>query len=526
MGKRPRLPTPTPLDTESSDSPSPTPHQNVENDLVDNYTLEPIPYMNQLPHIKGEESLEFKQTKGMFKCLFHYLCKKKYDFRTKAGAAGFICSKPVPLEPKELAMPVLQKCGGGGVGCGGTAAGEEGRVRESGSGDRVDPLMGIIFGLRRKNPAGKLFRRRRYSGRRWGEWWPDNLGKKRRRITSGMAIECIINSLKSEWIEERFTAENVQQFIKDEGTFSTTHTLLTYLQIATTDQLPIVAGLLFQLDLLVRLYSFYMYYLSKATGNSPATQIAAADIILALQGRFSSSEKPFDDIVKASRVGNGPCDKMKEFDNSVRHRRFDNLQIGDNDDTSWTKTMTITFYHGLSLRLGEAVGLLMKSFLYRPYTSLAANKSWRLRLFPLFYLHNGVEVAIIVGGRNMFYEDPWEEATNSDRSTSYQIGKKGLLKQLMDTTFENEMKWYTNERIQNQEDYSAVDALLEFTKLNEVQVRGHNVFWDDPNKLGEAASLSFYTTARELDSNAALFLNDFDTIESPGDAASSPDNYL
>ncbi|GJY45667.1 hypothetical protein Tco_0434730 [Tanacetum coccineum] len=61
------------------------------------------------------------------------------------------------------------KCGGGGVGCGGTAAGEEGRVRESGSGDRVDPLMGIIFGLRRKNPAGKLFRRRRYSGRRWGE---------------------------------------------------------------------------------------------------------------------------------------------------------------------------------------------------------------------------------------------------------------------------------------------------------------------------------------------------------------------
>lgn len=36
--------------------------------------------------------------------------------------------------------------------------------------------------------------------------------------------------------------------------------------------------------------------------------------------------------------------------------------------------------------------------------------------------HNGVEVAIIVGGRNMFYGDTWEEATNLDRSTSYQIG--------------------------------------------------------------------------------------------------------
>ncbi|GJW98341.1 hypothetical protein Tco_0180149, partial [Tanacetum coccineum] len=65
-------------------------------------------------------------------------------------------------------MEVRGRDGGGGVGCGGTAAGEEGRVRESGSGDRVDPLMGIIFGLRRKNPAGKVFRRRRYSGRRWG----------------------------------------------------------------------------------------------------------------------------------------------------------------------------------------------------------------------------------------------------------------------------------------------------------------------------------------------------------------------
>ncbi|GKA38643.1 carbohydrate-binding, CenC-like protein [Tanacetum coccineum] len=86
------------------------------------------------------------------------------------------------------------------------------------------------------------------------------------------------------------------------------------------------------------------------------------------------------------------------------------------------------------------------------------------------------------------------------------------------------MKWYqSNERIQNQEDYSAVDALLEFTKLNEVQNLHSNFF---ESKLGEAASSSFYTTAQELDSNAALFLNDFDTIESPGDAASSPDNYL
>nr|GFC24766.1 hypothetical protein [Tanacetum cinerariifolium] len=41
-GKSPRLPTPTPPDTDSSDSPSPTPYQNVENDHVNNYTLDPI----------------------------------------------------------------------------------------------------------------------------------------------------------------------------------------------------------------------------------------------------------------------------------------------------------------------------------------------------------------------------------------------------------------------------------------------------------------------------------------------------
>ncbi|GKB95051.1 hypothetical protein Tco_0981188 [Tanacetum coccineum] len=66
-GKRPRLPTPTPSNSESSDSPSPTPHQGVENDPVNNYTLDPIPYMNQLPPIEGGESPEFKQIKGMFK---------------------------------------------------------------------------------------------------------------------------------------------------------------------------------------------------------------------------------------------------------------------------------------------------------------------------------------------------------------------------------------------------------------------------------------------------------------------------
>nr|GEX70457.1 hypothetical protein [Tanacetum cinerariifolium] len=53
-GKRPRLSTLTPFDTESSDSPFLTPRQGVENDPVENYTLDLLPYMNQLHPSKEE----------------------------------------------------------------------------------------------------------------------------------------------------------------------------------------------------------------------------------------------------------------------------------------------------------------------------------------------------------------------------------------------------------------------------------------------------------------------------------------
>ncbi|GKE47883.1 hypothetical protein Tco_1479141, partial [Tanacetum coccineum] len=45
--------------------------------------------------------------------------------------------------------------------------------------------------------------------------------------------------------------DQILHIIKDEGTFSTMHTLLIYLQTALTDQSPIIAGLLLQLDLVV-----------------------------------------------------------------------------------------------------------------------------------------------------------------------------------------------------------------------------------------------------------------------------------
>ncbi|KAJ9551969.1 hypothetical protein OSB04_016014 [Centaurea solstitialis] len=144
------------------------------------------------------------------------------------------------------------------------------------------------------------------------------------------------------------------------------------------------------------------------------------------------------------------------------------------------------------------------------------------------------------------------------------------------TAFENEMKWYVNEPIQNHEDYTEADALLRFTKSHRISVRGHTVFWADPklqpswvpnlqpqqlaaaankrinsvvrrylgqviawdvmnenlhfnffeSKLGGTASARFYAQARGIDRNAALFLNEFNTIEDPSDSKGSPDSYL
>ncbi|GJR02736.1 hypothetical protein Tco_0525720 [Tanacetum coccineum] len=53
-GKRPHPQTPS----ESSGEASPTPHQEEEDDLVNNYTLDPIVDIDQIPPIKGANSTQ------------------------------------------------------------------------------------------------------------------------------------------------------------------------------------------------------------------------------------------------------------------------------------------------------------------------------------------------------------------------------------------------------------------------------------------------------------------------------------
>ncbi|KAM5549652.1 endo-1,4-beta-xylanase 5-like [Rosa sericea] len=144
------------------------------------------------------------------------------------------------------------------------------------------------------------------------------------------------------------------------------------------------------------------------------------------------------------------------------------------------------------------------------------------------------------------------------------------------TTFGDEMKWYSTESIQGREDYSVADAMLQFAEENNIVVRGHNVFWDDPqyqlswvkslntrqlinatykrlnsimqrykskliawdvvnenlhwnffeSRMVANASAIFYNWAIKADGETPLFLNDFNTIEESRDGASMPAMYL
>ncbi|KAL1557918.1 endo-1,4-beta-xylanase 5-like [Salvia divinorum] len=144
------------------------------------------------------------------------------------------------------------------------------------------------------------------------------------------------------------------------------------------------------------------------------------------------------------------------------------------------------------------------------------------------------------------------------------------------TVFENELKWYSTEQSRGAEDYSTADAIVNLARSRGVAIRGHNVFWEDPqyqppwvgglppselrnaavrrinavvrryrgkfihwdvvnenlhfglfeSKLGPDASRRFYQTANKIDGRATPFLNDYNTIEDNRDAAASPSSYL
>lgn len=143
------------------------------------------------------------------------------------------------------------------------------------------------------------------------------------------------------------------------------------------------------------------------------------------------------------------------------------------------------------------------------------------------------------------------------------------------TTFTNEMKWYSTEKKQGEENYTIADAMVNFAKQNGISIRGHNIIWDNPiqqprwvkvlsrkelrkaavkrinsmtsryagqliawdvvnenlhfsfyeDKLGKNASAEFYRRAHQLDPNTTMFLNEYNTIEFAGDKKANAANY-
>ncbi|KAM3401100.1 hypothetical protein ACQJBY_005722 [Aegilops geniculata] len=143
-------------------------------------------------------------------------------------------------------------------------------------------------------------------------------------------------------------------------------------------------------------------------------------------------------------------------------------------------------------------------------------------------------------------------------------------------SFENEMKWYSTEWMENHEDYTVADAMLLLAQKHGIAVRGHNVLWDTNDtqvswvkpldaqrlkaavqkrissvvsryagkviawdvvnenlhgqffetRLGRNASSEVYHRVARIDRTARLFMNEFGTLEEPLDAAAMSSRYV
>nr|XP_043615658.1 putative E3 ubiquitin-protein ligase LIN-1 [Erigeron canadensis] len=100
-------------------------------------------------------------------------------------------------------------------------------------------------------------------------------------------------------LNRRTLCNQILQIIKDEGAFSTMHTLLVYLQNAPMEQQPVIASLVLQLDLLVepRKMSIYREEAIETLIESlkkkdfPNSQLMALDALSSLSGHLSTSGK-------------------------------------------------------------------------------------------------------------------------------------------------------------------------------------------------------------------------------------------
>ncbi|KAH6813295.1 Glycosyl hydrolase family 10 protein [Perilla frutescens var. frutescens] len=154
--------------------------------------------------------------------------------------------------------------------------------------------------------------------------------------------------------------------------------------------------------------------------------------------------------------------------------------------------------------------------------------------------------------------------------------QKWFVERFNAAVFENELKWNATEFIQGQLNYTSPDEMLEFARANQIVVRGHNIFWENPifipkwvlnltktqlqsavssriqslmhkyrdefihwdvsnemlhfdfyeQRLGPNATLHFFKAAHQADPLATLFMNEFNVVETCTDVDSTVDTYV
>ncbi|KAK4792879.1 hypothetical protein SAY86_023314 [Trapa natans] len=133
-------------------------------------------------------------------------------------------------------------------------------------------------------------------------------------------------------LSRRLFNEQILHIIKEEGAFSTMHTLLSYLQTAPLENRPVVACLLLQIDLLAepRKMSIFREEAIDALISSlrntdfPSVQIAAAEVVVSLQGRFSVSGKPLARALLLKSAG-----LEKKYRAIVRQEKLENVDFDE-----------------------------------------------------------------------------------------------------------------------------------------------------------------------------------------------------
>ncbi|PWA97194.1 regulatory associated protein of TOR, Zinc finger, RING/FYVE/PHD-type [Artemisia annua] len=187
-------------------------------------------------------------------------------------------------------------------------------------------------------------------------------------------------------LNRRTFNDQILHIIKDEGTFSTMHTLLIYLQTALTDQSPVIAGLLLQLDLVVEPRKMSIYreeaidHLISClkSSDSPAAQIAAADTLLVLQGRFSYSGKP---LVRRFLLKQAGVDK-----NSRSTMRSGNVQETMEEEKAaqeWEKKMALVLVNHDYGAIFEALSEGLKSRYAEICSACFVSAAWLLHMLTL-----------------------------------------------------------------------------------------------------------------------------------------------